>query len=167
MKLRDIVESLDFDYFKLARAKWDSILSDTQKKFNIHFDTENDDSIDIKDIKIDQDFWDTTVCKFRCELRKAGGDWQTPVCYFRCQVVSGYANIHDLHDNYKMFCFIPNKNEGNLPLVKSDGKLVPAEYDGPKSDQAKVDENKCWKSLKSYLQKLVDEEIDKVKNERE
>lgn len=159
-----IEQNKEFDYSNIAKNKWHEILSKTQKESGIYFDTENDDSICVRDIKIDQKEWDFTDCKFRCELRIAGGDWQCSVAYFRCQLVKGYANVPDKYES-KMFCFIPNKSEGNPHLQQTkNGQLSAPDNENyfKKSEHPKPNEKLCWSSLKTYLKKLVNQEIANV-----
>lgn len=166
MKLSNIyiVESDDgFKYDRIIRNKWRELLNTATKQFGIHFDTENDDTIAIRQITIDQDFWDHTKCRFNCEMRKACGDWQCPVVYFRCQIVDGYANIQDKNKNDNMFIFIPNNKEGNLHLVKSKNGLCAPDNENYDSESTQPNEKQCWDSLKTYLKKLVYEEINNIK----
>lgn len=162
MRFKEFVESTEFDYSSLARNKWHEIVREAQKEFNVSFDTENDEAVSNRDIVIDQKFWESTKCEFRCEFRMAGGDWQNPVGYFRCQLVSGYAAIPNKYDT-KLFCFIPQKTEGNPHLTKvKKGWSAP---DGD-DDREETNESLCWESLKKYLKSLVDKEIKEVKKNR-
>lgn len=148
-----------FDYNQLAKERWREILNNAQKKFSVSFDTENDDAVDQREIIIPQKEWDFTKCKFRCEMRSAGGDWEFPVIYFRCQIIEGYANGLATYGN-SLFCYIPGKEDGNNHLVKCGKKwCAPTDDD----NEIEADEQKCWASLKAYLGDLVRREIDRVK----
>jgi len=169
-----------FHYDQLASRMWRDITVQAKKDFKIWFDQENDDTYHRQEkiIIIPQNQWDHTECKFNCRLHQAGGDWENPVFYFRCQLVSGYAG-HIVKGQYKKlsrfsgenngcFVFIPNKTEGNYSLIpsKDDGWKA---NDGDKHKKGIDPENndrECWKSLKKYLSKMVQIEIDKIKMER-
>lgn len=162
MGFRAFLESKEFDYTNLARKEWRKLLNDANKEFGISFDDENDEAIATREIIIEQDFWEGTKCKFTCEMRKAGGDWQCSVVYFRCQLTKGYANI----PIDGLFIFIPSKDEGNSHLEKTEKGFIAPDSNGPKAKQPKPNEKLCWTSLNKYLDKLVKEEIDKVKKNR-
>lgn len=136
-----------FDYNSVSKEMWDEKISDAKKEFEVDFSTENDDTVDQqKTIEVD----DT---KFACEMYSAGGDWEFPLRYFRCQLKDGYAGGLSKYSN-PHFVFIPNGDEGNGQLEKSDkGK-----WSCPNSDcdeEEKRDEDKCWDSLEKYLKDLV------------
>ena len=140
---------------------WSELLSAAMDKSHIHFDTENNDAAieggGQRSITVPQDHWDTSKCTFRCELYQAGGDWEYPVFYFRCQLTSGYARGCSKHSE-PFFCFIPDVKQGNAHLEKSkDGWITPNNSEG----ELKVDPvpAECWKALKGYLNKLVEQEI--------
>jgi len=117
-----------------------------------------------RDIVIDQDFWDFSTCKFRCELRQAGGDWENPSQYFRCQLIDGYAkDISQYSDPY--FCVIPDGDNGNTNLIKSDsgGWVATGNSD---TDGEDLKDKKCWKFLKEYLTDLVNQAIEETKADR-
>jgi hypothetical protein len=147
---------------EIVEKKWRETLKLAREKFRISFDTENDEAIALREIVIDQNQWDHTKCKFLCEFRMAGGDWESPVAYFRCQLKDGYAAIPDKHGS-KMFCFIPNKGEGNQHLVSSGNGYVAPDAGRKRDESLRPNEKDCWKSLKVYLKKLVDQEIEEVK----
>ncbi len=152
----------DFDYSELAKVKWRELVGDAQDKYRISFDLENDDGVKFRDIEIPQTFWDFTKCKFRCELRQAGGDWQSPIFYFRCQLKDGYAFDVGKYGN-SMFVFIPGK-EGNIHLAKtSKGEWTAPNHE---EDEREPDEKKCWHLLEKYLRDIVYKEIDKIKKQR-
>lgn len=88
-----------------------------RKKFNVNFDTENNDSIEIED------------AKFYCEMWSAGGDWETPLLYFKCQIKSGYVPGMSTSTN-PFFVFVPNGKQGNGHLIKNDDKWVCPDADG-------------------------------------
>jgi len=73
------------------------------------------------------------------------------VYYFKCQLIKGSTDEYSQYYN-PYFCFIPNNSEGNQHLIKIKTKLSAPDAD--KSNE-KPDKEKCWKSLKSYLDKLV------------
>jgi hypothetical protein len=164
MKLRHInntiVEKKNdfFTYVELSKDMWREKINDEQDAVGIHFDLENDDGVTQREIIVDQDHWEHTKCKFRCELCKAGGDWQSPVIYFRCQLRDGYARRND-KDMYTSgdshFIYIPAKHDGNINLEKTEKG-----WSAPDSDcKTKPNEYKAWQALKKYLRKLVDDAI--------
>lgn len=168
ISILEVIEKLKFDYGQVAKRLWFKLLQDAMKSFKINFNTENDDGVDnIRDIVIPQKHWDTTKCKFRCQMCQAGGDWQIGVYYFRCQLLEGYAfNISKYNDPF--FVFIPGKKEGNYSLVSKDGGEWNSADDsvykkGIDPENSKID---CWKALHVYLKGLVDLEIEKNQNER-
>lgn len=161
MKLREIRESKKdkhfFSYKELADDMWRDKLKEKRDEMDINFDTENDDAIVQREVEIDQNQWEHTKCKFKCELRSAGGDWESPVLYFRCELVDGYAKgLSKYGDPH--FVFIPSKEDGNN-LVK--GKK--GGWTAPESEtKTRGNEWKAWAALKKYLKKLVDDEIAEV-----
>lgn len=165
MKLRLIAETEEpfFAYQPIANDMWNEKVHEAQKKFDISFSTENDDDIGQREIKIDQDHWDHTTCKFKCELRAAGGDWQNPLYYFRCQIVDGYADKLSVYSD-PYFCFIPGVKEGNPHLAKTKNGWSAPDHDSGKDDELEPNERECWASLKKYLEKLVNDEIQNVKS---
>lgn len=146
MRLRTIYENKNiFDYQEIANKMWREKTDEARDMCNISFDTENDESIESKNIDIGEN-------KFACEMRSAGGDWEYPLRYFRCQLLDGYADGRSKYtDPY--FVFIPNDKEGNGQLVKRDGKLWCPDAD-EKVDESLRDENKCWDSLEEYLDQI-------------
>jgi hypothetical protein len=167
ISILEALDKLQFDYRRITDDMWGDGLRDAMKAFKIHFDLENNDSVDSpKDIIIPQKQWDFTKCRFRCQLCQAGGDWEIPVYYFRCQLLEGYAfNLGKYRNSF--FIFIPGKKEGNYSLVSKDGGEWHATDDsvykkGIDPENSKID---CWKNLNIYLKKLVDLEI--AKNQQE
>ena len=125
---------------------WRERKQDAQKEFDISFDTENDDKVAERDIKVGDN-------KFYCELWKAGGDWQESVCYFRCELKDGYIEAHSKYSD-PHFVFIPGPDEGNPHLVRTDnGKWSAPDHDDV-DDDAGSDEELCWKSVEKYLKNL-------------
>jgi len=168
ISILEALDKLKFDYNRITNDMWRDAVHDAMKAFKIHFDTENNDTVDpARDIVIPQKQWDTK-CKFRCQLSQAGGDWQVGVYYFRCQLLEGYAfNIGKYRNSF--FIFIPGKKEGNYSLVSKDGGEWSAAdnsvyKEGIDPENSKLD---CWKSLNEYLKKLVFQEIEKNQLERE
>jgi hypothetical protein len=167
MRLRIISEEKDafFTYTEMAKDMWRNKVREAQKTFNINFDLENDSDVTRREIIIDQDQWEHTKCKFKCELRAAGGDWQIPVMYFRCQIVAGYAkgvSTYGLGGPYLVF--IPGKEQGNPHLVKTkNGWSAPDDNSKKKEEQTNGNEFQAWKALKEYLKELVDDEIKEVR----
>lgn len=138
------------------------------KSFKVHFDLENNDTVDnARDIIIPQREWDFTKCRFRCQLCSASGDWENPVYYFECQLIEGYAfNLGKYRDSF--FVYIPGKKEGNYHLVSKDGGEWFAPHtdiykEGIDPERSKID---CWKALQKYLKILVDLEIEKTQQEK-
>jgi hypothetical protein len=171
MRLQLLTESTatskkEFDYSTIADEMWRKKCKEAHDKFDIHFDHENDDDMaEARDIGIDQNFWDMSDCKFRCELRQAGGDWENPSQYFRCQLLDGYAkDLSHYSDPY--FCVIPDGDNGNTNLIKSDsgGWVATGNSDVDGED---LKDQKCWKFLKEHLAGLVDEKIKETKAERQ
>jgi len=161
VKLKEICESKKdkhfFSYKELGNDMWRNKLKEKRDETGINFDTENDDAITQREITIDQNQWEHTKCKFKCELRAAGGDWESPVLYFRCELVDGYAKGLSTHSN-PHFVFIPNKDDGNN-LVKG----MKGGWTAPDNEaKTRGDERKAWVALNKYLKKLVDDEIAKV-----
>jgi len=157
-----------FNYSNMSKNFWRDLVNIAKKEFNISFDLENDYSKKTqRDIVVPQNEWEHTECKFRCELCAAGGDWEEPVYYFRCQIVKGYAfEVHTYRKSH--FVYIPGKTEGNFQLWKGDKGWYAPNNDGYKDGiDPKPNEKKCWDSLKIYLKKLVDKEINKITTERE
>lgn len=162
MRLRMICEKKDefFTYVDLSKDMWRKKILDKQKEVNISFDLENNEDVSRRDIVIDQSFWDNTKCKFKCELRLAGGDWQCPVAFFCIQLVDGYAfGMSEYSNPYGVF--IPDNKQGNPHLVKTEKG-----WTAPDADDGEADETKAWIALKSYLKELVEKEIDEVKQNR-
>jgi hypothetical protein len=151
-----------FDYGSVAGDMWRNRLKDAREKFGVSFDTENDNAGDQREIVIDQDFWDHTKCKFRCEIHYACGDWENTVCYFRCQIVDGYADCGKTYgDPY--FVVIPPREAGNVNLVRGKkGKWCASTEDRAE----KPNDRAAWKWLKGYLKGAVDREVEKVKKGR-
>lgn len=147
-----------FNYDSVAKDLWREKFQKAKGKFGIEFDTENDEPVAQRTIKVPQDFWDHTDCTFKCEMRMACGDWESPCAYFRCQIVKGYADgVSSYGDPH--FCVIPDKSGGNTHLKRSKNLWV-----APSSDEkSKPDEKKCWKFLEGYLKDLVQKEIKKVR----
>jgi len=169
ISILEALNKLKFDYSRITNDMWQDGLHDAMKTSKIHFDTENNDTVDNpRDIIIPQKQWDTTKCKFRCQLSQAGGDWQIPVYYFRCQLIEGYAfNLGKYRNSF--FIFIPGKKEGNYSLVSKDGgEWYAADNsvykEGIDPENSKTD---CWKALQVYLKKLVDLEIEKIQQEKD
>lgn len=155
-----------FKYNTIAKNMWNDKISESQKEFNINFDTENNDSCSsIRDIIIPQKEENKSDCKIRCQMWCAGGDWQVPIRYFKCQLLEGYIPNKSLYSSSQYFIFIPGKTEGNYHLVrnsKRDGWRVPDNGDEYKKGiDPEVNERDCWKSLTEYLTKLVNLEIQK------
>ena len=169
ISILEALDKLKFDYGQISKRMWSDKLHDAMKVFKIHFDTENDDGVDnTRDIIVPQKYWDTTKCKFRCQLCHAGGDWEIGVYYFRCQLLEGHAfNVSKYNDSF--FIFIPGKKEGNYSLVSKDGgewnSANGSVYKkGIDPENSKTD---CWKALQVYLKNLVDLEIEKNQDEHE
>jgi hypothetical protein len=72
-----------FTYVDLANTKWRELVHEAKKTFNVNFDLENDSPMVQREIVIPQDEWEFTKCRFKCEMRSAGGDWEVPARYFR------------------------------------------------------------------------------------
>jgi len=161
MRLRQIVE--EFEYDDLIKEMWREKLSEAKKEFNIDFSDENDEDVAERVITIDQNQWEHTKCRFNCQLRSAGGDWQNPLLYFRCQTIDGYAKGHNTYSDSQHFIFIPDKKQGNSHLTKTKSGWSAPDHEGSK-DEDKPNERQCWKSLKEYLTKLVEDEIKAVKS---
>ena len=110
----------NFSYGDETRELWKALVHAEQKRVNIRFDLENDDSVDDEkviplDIKGGQDKeYSYKAIVRRCQ---AGGDWQSPNCYFRCQIESQYDNSGPYSPKFKAIV-IPIK--GNVNLIKSD-----------------------------------------------
>lgn len=160
------------DFFQLGNlvsSKWNELLKESMKNFEIYFDLENNDSVgEQKTITIPQKQWDFTKCTFKCELCRAGGDWQVPVYYFRCQLVDGYAfGIQRYNSNSGMFIFIPGKKYGNYHLISKEGSKWYAPDNSIYKDgiDPEPDKKKCWQSLHDYLTSLVQKEIEKTNME--
>ncbi len=168
MRLRMIAEKKEkdfFDYSHMTEDMWRKKVSEEQDEVKIDFDLENDYEVAQREITVEQDHWDTTKCKFSCELRSAGGDWESPVYYFRCQLKDGFAKRRGKSLYRSMsshFVYIPGQDEGNQHLVKHK------EHFGAPDSNAKAEgqETKVWKSLKAHLKKMVDDEIAEVKKEK-
>ena len=170
-----------FDYSQIANRMWRDLTVQAKKDFKVWFDQENDDLYKKQEriIMIPQTEWDHTECKFKCRLHQAGGDWENPVFYFRCQLVSGYAG-HIVKGEFKSlrrfsgenngcFIFIPSKTQGNYSLIpsKKDGEWKANHGDKHKSGiDPENNDRECWKSLKQYLTKIVQMEIEKVRTDR-
>lgn len=159
-----------FDYSKVEiELVWGDKIKEAQDRFKTDFSTENDYIISQRTITIDQNQWDFSKCKFKCEMREAGGDWETPLRYFRCQLIDGYAEgVSQYSDPF--FCVIPDKEGGNLHLIQSTndsgekGYVLPASDDYDKVPEP--NDRKCWQYLKDYLTLMVNNEIKNVKSGR-
>ena len=160
-----------FSYKEIASEIWNDLTREAMKKFDVHFDLENNDTVkQQREIIIPQKEWEFTKCKFRCELFSAGGDWQVPAYYFRCQIIDGYAFEIQKYRNSGLFVFIPGKEQGNFHLIRGrDGKSwwVPDNNNWKKGIDPEKNDRKCWEALEEYLKTLVKLEIEKVKAERE
>jgi len=173
MKLSQIViqesnDKLDLDYHRIINDFWEDKITTCMEHCGISFDRENDEKIGHRVITIDQDQWDTTKCKASCEAWVGGGDWQKPTMYFRCQVEEGYFNVKDESlMSEAFFVFIPDNKQGNPQLTKSkNGKLMPMDTDTKESKDFNYNEKECWKSLKSYLEKCVQKEIQLARSKK-
>jgi hypothetical protein len=162
MKLRLLTEDKEFfGYDAISKPMWDEKFKEAKKEFGVSFSLENDDTIVERVITIPQKQWESSKCTFHCQMRKGGGDWERPSIYFRCQLWDGYAfELSQYHNPY--FCFIPNKEQGNLHLLGSKGNQTSPNNDSG-LDDIEPDERKCWASLNDYLKELVDKEIKEVK----
>lgn len=167
----EAIEKLNFDYNNnIAKEMWRDKIQEAKKNFNIWFDLENNDLCkdnSQRDIIIPQDEWEHANCKFRCQLWCAGGDWEVPLYYFKCQLLDGYAfNVNKYQCPF--FIFIPGKTEGNYHLIKAkkEGWCVPDNNDYKKGIDPEKSKTDCWKALQEYLKKLVDLEIEKVRQEQ-
>lgn len=151
----------DFNYDTISKEMWRDKLEDAMEEFDIRFDTENDDAVSNRIIEIPQTQWEHAKCRFKCEIRLAGGDWQDSAYYFRCQLTDGYAKGLSKYGDPN-FCFIPGKNDGNGHLIKakSSGYAAP-DHDDSNEDKS---ERKAWQALKKYLEKLVKDEITNVRS---
>jgi hypothetical protein len=147
-----------FDYTSVSKDMWSDKISDAKDEFGVSFDTENDDTMDQqREIKIDRG--DKDPCKFACEMYSASGDWEFPVRYFRCELKDGYIQGISKYSN-PHFVFVPNGDQGNGQLKKSDGgKWVCPDSDFDDEDGLR-DEKKCWDSLKDHLEGLTKKEIE-------
>jgi len=154
----------DFNYDNISKEMWREKISEAQKESNITFDTENDEPISNRSITIPQKFWEHATCRFKCELRSAGGDWQHQIYYFRCQLSDGHAEGLSKYSN-SQFCVIPGKKDGNPHLATTkSGFTAPNNSDVSTTDVAEKSEPNSWKFLKRHLKQLVDAEIRDVKN---
>lgn len=140
-----------FSYDTVADDMWANKIKEAREKFSVSFDTENDEFVDQeKTIKIGNG---DGLTEFACKMYGAGGDWEAPLRYFRCQLKKGHAEGLSIYGD-SHFVFIPNGEEGNSQLIKSDkNKWVCPDAD---SDVDKPNDKKCWESLNDYLHKLVD-----------
>ena len=162
MKLNILNEDDYFNYDSVANDMWGTKLAEAKKNSGIEFSTENDDDIEDKDIIIKQDYWDSVKCKFKCQLRQAGGDWQIPIYYFRVQLVDGYAYKLSQYSNPYQ-CIIPDKAGGNHNLVPTKtGKMSAPDNDSP-TEHTEPNPKHCWNYLKQCLTDLVQKEIDEIK----
>lgn len=144
------------------------LLINTKKNVNIDFDLENNDPIDeVKEYIVQQNYWTTSICKFKYQMYQAGGDWEIPVYYFVCQLISGYAkSINCYDDTCGFFIYIPSKTKGNYHLIpnnKGDGWSAPHDSTYKKNIDPEPNKEDCILSLKEYLKKLVYDEINEVK----
>ena len=169
MKLRLIAEKQDKDFFTYpheTNSMWDEKIKEAKDEFDVDFNTENDDSMDQQRIvDIEQNQWEHVgsseygPVKFACDMFSAGGDWEFPLFYFRCELKDGHAKDLMTQDH---FVFVPNGEQGNGQLTKSDkGNWACPDSDFDDAEE-KRDEKKCWESLKEYLKELVDEKIKEV-----
>lgn len=165
MRLIAIAEATSkdfFDYSDVAEDMWRTLVSAEQDETKINFDLENNYDIAKREITIDQDRWDFTKCKFKCELYEAGGDWETPVLYFRCERSDGYARRRDkdLYNHNKHFVFIPGPDEGNPHLVKSkNGYTAPDSDVKVRPGEKEQRQRTAWNALKKLLQTMVDDAV--------
>src|SRR5262245_44863121 len=166
MKLRMIAEKKEkdkdfFDYGHLSSDMWRKKVSAERNSAGINFDLENDEAIAQREIVIPQQQWDFTKCKFRCELRSAGGDWQSPVLYFRCQLKDGYARRdgQSIMGGDSHFVFIPGPDDGNCLGKAKKGWTAP---DSDSKD--KTSQYKAWHALKTHRKQLVDDAMDEGSN---
>lgn len=159
MTFREFVEKQNFFcYDALSKKMWQEKFRQATDKFDVHFDLENDDAVAERVITIPQKPQSEEKCTFHCQIRKGGGDWQLSSVYFRCELWDGYAHgISRWRDPY--FCFIPNKEQGNLHLIKKKCWLSPNNNDHESKEAPDPDEHQCWVSLKEYLTKLVEKEV--------
>ncbi len=140
-----------FNFSRQIKDIWRQLILDAQDKFRILFDLENDDNItDEKTITIDgtKDISGKPY-KIIAQLCQAGGDWQNPVAYFRCQIDSSFP---------KSFVFIPSNKEGNNNLVSTmkNSRYNFVASDHKHDNEQEIDERKCWKALKDYVTKNIE-----------
>jgi hypothetical protein len=165
-----------FNYAIIAKTMWRKIIKDAQEKFNVFFDLENDyASKEIKNINVDRsDHLSEIPSVFKCQLYHAGSDWEWPVSYFRCQLTKGYAKDISEYDEKTSGCFvfIPGADQGNGHLIKSEK----GSFHLPDSNQSRenaqtirelVNDKKCWESVDSYLNDLVEQHVEEVKNPKD
>lgn len=155
-----------FEYTHVMKDAWNDLIRKAQERFKIAFDLENNDTMhQQKEIIVPQNEWKPEICKFKCELFRAGGDWEVPIFYFRCQIVSGYAFEINTYRN-PLFIYIPGKKEGNYSLVrtnKGDGWTAVTDENYTDGIDPENNDKDCWKSLEKYLKALVDMEIEDIK----
>jgi hypothetical protein len=139
----------EFDYKNELRVLWKRLIHEAKEQSGIYFDLENDTSKgNIKRIKLDAKNNLDKNYSILAEAFEAGGDWQNPVLYFRCQIAE------DRYKNDK-FIFIPTLKQGNSNLKKFERGYSPT--DNSETETKKIDERKCWDSLKEYAEKNIKE----------
>lgn len=165
MRLRSLHEDkIDkdfFDYSSVSDVMWDEKFKEAKEEFNVEFNLENDEATTQRTITIPQKTWEHSKCRFRCEMRYAGGDWEAPSVYFRCQLVDGYADgISKYGDPH--FVVIPDGDNGNEHHSRSDkGTWVAPDNE---SDASRPNEKECWRYLNAYLEDMVKREEQNVKD---
>lgn len=180
MKLRQLHECYAspegiFDYGEISREVWREKFGEAKDEFGVNFDLENDDHVADRDIKIDNKSREQykkgeptgkpEVTKFKCEMRKGGGDWECASIYFRCQLVDGYVSKNSKIKKYggesSLFVVIPDNNTGNPHHIQNHPKYSSSKdtFRPPDADYYKEveepNERKAWQFLKDYLEKLV------------
>ena len=142
---------VDFDFGDEKHTLWRKLLREEQKRLNIQFDEENDDSRDDKtkeiNLGIKEDLFKEDEYKVRAQIWSAGGDWESPVVYFRGQLFLGKRALHK-------FIYIPSKKDGNRNLQKTDKGYNAADSE----DYEKItdaDEKTLWKAFKDFATDLA------------
>jgi len=139
----------EFNFDPAKKDIWDAILRKEQDAVNIHFDLENNDSVDdIRRITLDyhnKSFPEDNYTLF-AQMMSAGGDWENPVRYFRCQAKRGTSTEYT-------FIHIPSKKDGNTNLTKCERGYCATQDE----DNEKAEDHKLWKALKKSVVKRLKE----------
>jgi len=152
-----IAKEVEFIFERLKRQLWRDKVLEAQKRQDIVFDLENDDSVDDPEIvkvgEHENTDGEMEPYKFIVQLCQAGGDWQNPVVYWRIQLhpKSPLLSVeHFKFNDDNCMVFIPVN--GNNSLTFGEKGLVPTEV----GDFVEWDDDALRADLIAFLEKLTE-----------